>query len=131
MDEMQYTLLTEVLGRWKADIIENFLRECFLSRCCHLFCTRISRKPRKGAFFLWFFPRSSVKSVASVSQRVFKKQSLRAEEIDVVLVEEAVSHITHITTFAPVKIYVPKESLKRAHNLLKAFDEAEDNTKES
>ncbi len=80
MDEMQYTLLTEVLGRWKADIIENFLR---------------------------------------------------AEEIDVVLVEEAVSHITHITTFAPVKIYVPKESLKRAHNLLKAFDEAEDNTKES
>jgi hypothetical protein len=23
--QMQYALLTEVLGRWKADIIENFL----------------------------------------------------------------------------------------------------------
>jgi hypothetical protein len=26
MDQMQYALLTEVLGRWKADIIESFLR---------------------------------------------------------------------------------------------------------
>lgn len=79
MDQMQYVLLTEALGRWKADIIESFLR---------------------------------------------------AEEIDVVLVDETLS-MTSPTSFAPVKIYVPKESLKRARNLLKAFEEAEDNTKES
>jgi hypothetical protein len=79
MDEMQYALLTEALGRWRADIIENFLR---------------------------------------------------AEEIGVVLVDESSSEIP-TTAFAPVKIYVPKESLTHARNLLKAFDEAEDNTKES
>jgi hypothetical protein len=26
MENMQYALLTEVLGRWKADVIESFLR---------------------------------------------------------------------------------------------------------
>jgi hypothetical protein len=26
MDQMKYALLTEVIGRWKADIIESFLR---------------------------------------------------------------------------------------------------------
>lgn len=26
MDQMQYAMLTEVIGRWKADIIESFLR---------------------------------------------------------------------------------------------------------
>ena len=26
MDEMNYALLTEVVGRWKADILESFLR---------------------------------------------------------------------------------------------------------
>jgi hypothetical protein len=26
MDQMQYAMLTEVLGRWKADIIESYLR---------------------------------------------------------------------------------------------------------
>jgi hypothetical protein len=26
MDEMQYALLTEVIGRWKADVLESFLR---------------------------------------------------------------------------------------------------------
>ncbi len=80
MDEMQYALLVEVLGRGTADVIENYLR---------------------------------------------------AEEIDVVLVQEAVSHVTHITSFAPVKIFVPKASLRRARNLLKAFNEAQDNTKEN
>jgi hypothetical protein len=76
MDELQYALLTEVLGRGTADVIESFLR---------------------------------------------------AEEIDVVLVQEAISHVTHITSFAPVKIYVPKASLQRAHKLLKKFKEAQDN----
>jgi hypothetical protein len=80
MDQMQYALLTEVIGRWKAEIIENFLR---------------------------------------------------AEEIDVVLIQEGVSQSMQQATFTPVKIYVPKESLKRAHNLLNSFNEAEDNKKES
>ena len=26
MDEMKYTMLTEVFGRWKADILESYLR---------------------------------------------------------------------------------------------------------
>jgi hypothetical protein len=26
MDDMQYTLLTEVIGRWKAEILESYLR---------------------------------------------------------------------------------------------------------
>ena len=76
---MQYALLTEVLGRWKAAIIENFLL---------------------------------------------------LEEIDVVLIQEAVSHFTHTTSFAPVKIYVPKASVTRACNLLKAFNETENGPKE-
>jgi hypothetical protein len=80
MDEMQYTLLAEVLGRGTADVIENYLR---------------------------------------------------AEEIDVVLVQDAISHVTHITSFAPVKIYVPKASISRARNLLKIFNEAQDETKEN
>jgi len=76
---MQYALLTEVTGRWIADILENFLK---------------------------------------------------SEEIDVVLIQEAVSHLTHTTSFAPVKIYVPKASIKRARNLLKTFNEAQDDPKE-
>lgn len=72
MDHMQYALLTEVLGRWKADILEIYLR---------------------------------------------------SEEIDVVLIQESVAASTQQTSFAPVKIYVPRESIKRARELLKAFDE--------
>ena len=79
LHQMQFALLTEVTGRWKADIIEDYLK---------------------------------------------------SEEIDVVLIQEAISHVTHITAFSPVKIYVPKTSLARARNLLKTFDEAEDEPKE-
>ena len=71
MDQMQYAMLTEVLGRWKADILESFLR---------------------------------------------------SEEIDVVLIQESVSGSTQQTSFTPVKVYVPKASLKRARELLKSFD---------
>ena len=60
LHHMQFALLTEAIGRWKADIIEDYLK---------------------------------------------------SEEIDVVLIQEAISHVTHITAFAPVKIYVPKASL--------------------
>ena len=47
---------------------------------------------------------------------------LKSENIDVVLIEEAVHHLTHTITFAPVQIYVPKASIKRARELLKAFN---------
>ncbi len=72
MDEMQYAMLTEVLGRWKADILESFLR---------------------------------------------------SEEIDVVLIQESVAGSTQQTSFTPVKVYVPRASLKRARELLKLFEE--------
>jgi len=75
---MQYALLTEVTGRWMADVIESFLI---------------------------------------------------AEEIDVVLIQGTVSDL-FASPFAPVKIYVPKESISRARNLLKIFDEAQDESKE-
>jgi hypothetical protein len=76
MHEMQYAVLTEVLGRWKADIIESFLI---------------------------------------------------AQEIDVVLIQGTVSDL-FTTSFSPVKIFVPKASLQRARNLLKNFEDAQDNT---
>jgi hypothetical protein len=76
MDEMKYANLTEVLGRWKADIIESFLI---------------------------------------------------TEEIDVVLIQGTVSDL-FTTSFAPVKIFVPKASLQRARNLLKTFEDAQDDT---
>jgi cyclophilin family peptidyl-prolyl cis-trans isomerase len=79
LHQMQFALLTEVIGRWKADIIEDYLK---------------------------------------------------SEEIDVVLIQDAIFHVTHITAFAPVKIYVPKASIPRARNLLKTFDEAQDEPKE-
>ena len=72
MDEMQYAMLTEVLGRWKADILESFLR---------------------------------------------------SEEIDVVLIQDSVAGSTQQTSFTPVKVYVPRASLKRARELLKSFEE--------
>jgi len=78
MDEMKYALLTEVIGRWKADIIESFLK---------------------------------------------------AEEIDAILNEGTVSDL-FTPTFAAVKIYVPNESLERSRELLKAFDESQDETEE-
>ena len=72
MDQMQYAMLTEVLGRWKADILESFLR---------------------------------------------------SEEIDVVLIQDSVAGSTQQTSFTPVKVYVPRASLKRARELLKLFEE--------
>ena len=72
MDQMQYDLLTEVLGRWKADVLESYLRP---------------------------------------------------EEIDVVLIQESVAASTQQPSFTPVKICVPKASLRQAHELSKSFDE--------
>ena len=80
MDEMKYALLTEVSGRWKADIVESFLR---------------------------------------------------SEEINVVLIPESVAGSTQQTSFAPVKIYVPKASIQRARILLNKFNEALDDKGET
>ncbi len=55
---------------------------------------------------------------------------LQSENIDVVLIQEAISHLTHVTPFASVKIYVPKENIKRARELLKKFRESQGETKE-
>jgi hypothetical protein len=71
---MKYALLEEVLGRWKADVIENFLK---------------------------------------------------SEGIDVVLIEGTVSDL-FTPSFAAVKIYVPKEDLKRSRELLKTYNASQD-----
>jgi cyclophilin family peptidyl-prolyl cis-trans isomerase len=55
---------------------------------------------------------------------------LRSEEIDVVLVQDAVSHVTHVTSFAPVQIFVPKASIQRARSLLSTYTKLQDNSKE-
>ncbi len=72
MDEMRYANLTEVLGRWKAEILESFLE---------------------------------------------------AEGIDVELFQDSLSHTFYTHAFAPVQIFVPKEKLEQARELLKVFDE--------
>ena len=72
MDEMRYANLTEVLGRWKAEILESFLE---------------------------------------------------AEGIDVELIQDSLSHTFYTHAFAPVQIFVPKEKLEQARELLKVFDE--------
>ena len=70
MDNLKYALLVEVVGRWEADIIENFLK---------------------------------------------------AEGVDVVLVQDSVSDL-FTPTFAPVRIYVAREHLHVAKDLLKAYN---------
>jgi hypothetical protein len=55
---------------------------------------------------------------------------LRSEEIDVVLIEEAVHHVTHTFAFAPVDVYVPKASIQRARELLKKFNESPEDEEE-
>jgi len=75
MDEMKFTQLVEVLGRWKAEIIEGLLKN---------------------------------------------------EGIDVVLIQDSISNSTYANPFAPVQIFVPKENLPRASEILESFEEAED-----
>ena len=71
MDEMKYARLTEVLGRWKAEIVESFLE---------------------------------------------------SEGMDVVLVQDSLSLSAYSNPFAPVQIFVPKESLEQARELVKDLD---------
>ena len=48
---------------------------------------------------------------------------LEAEGIDVELVQESVTHTTYVTPFALVQVFVPKDQLEQARELLKGFDE--------
>jgi hypothetical protein len=50
---------------------------------------------------------------------------LEAEGIDVELVEESVSHAYYSMPFARVEIFVPKEQVEQARELLKPFDDIE------
>ena len=70
---MLYTKLTDVIGRWQADILESYLK---------------------------------------------------SEGIDVVLFQDTVSHVTLTPVFAEVQVYVPTASIKKARELLKAFNES-------
>jgi hypothetical protein len=79
MDEMKFTQLMEVLGRWKAEIIESYLK---------------------------------------------------AEGIDVVLIEDSISQSTYANPFAPVQVFVPKEALAQASELMETFEEAEDSVED-
>lgn len=71
MDEMKYARLTEVLGRWKAEIVESFLQ---------------------------------------------------SEGMEVVLVQDSLSQSAYSNPFAPVQIFVPKESLEQARELVKDLE---------
>ena len=75
MDEMKFTQLVEVLGRWKAEILEGLLKN---------------------------------------------------EGIDVVLIQDSISNSTYANPFAPVQIFVPKEALSRAQELLEEFETTEE-----
>ena len=79
MDEMKYTQLVEVLGRWKAEIVESYLK---------------------------------------------------AEGIDVVLIEDSISQSTYANPFAPVQVFVPKDGLAQARQLMETFEEAEESAED-
>ena len=72
MDEMKYAKLTEVLGRWKAEIVESLLK---------------------------------------------------SEGIDVVLIQDSLTHSAYVVSFAPVQIFVPKENLEQARELARTIEE--------
>ena len=75
MDDMKVTQLVEVLGRWKAEIIEGFLKN---------------------------------------------------EGIDVVLIQDSISNSTYGSPFSPVQIFVPKEAIQQARELLDTFEDTEE-----
>ena len=76
MDEMKYTMLTEVAGRWRADVIESFLE---------------------------------------------------SEGIDVELIQDSISQSAFPSAFTGVQIFVPKDQLEQARELLKNFDDLFEN----
>ena len=75
---MLYTKLTDIIGRWQADILESYLK---------------------------------------------------SEGIDTVLFQDTMSQVSTTPVFAEVQVYVPTASIKRARELLKAFNETEEEEK--
>jgi len=49
---------------------------------------------------------------------------LKTEGIDVVLVQDSISQSAYPNPFAPVQIFVPKEGLQQARELLKTFEDS-------
>ena len=72
---MKFTQLVEVLGRWKAEIIEGLLKN---------------------------------------------------EGIDVVLIQDSISNSIYGNPFAPVQIFVPKDVIEQARELLESFEDTEE-----
>ena len=79
IDEMLYTKLTDVIGRWQADVLESYLK---------------------------------------------------SEGIEVVLFQDTMSYVTLTPVFAEVQVYVPTASIKRARELLKRFNDTENEGQE-
>ena len=80
MDELKYAMLTEVTGRWRADILENFLE---------------------------------------------------AEGIDVELFQDSISHSAFASPFTGVQVFVPRDKIDQARQLLKDFDDIFDDEDEA
>lgn len=79
MDNLKYAMLTEVTGRWRADILESYLE---------------------------------------------------SEGIDVELIQDSISQSSFPSAFTGVQVFVPKEKLEQARELLKDFDDSFDNEEE-
>jgi hypothetical protein len=79
MEEMKYAMLTEVAGRWRADVIESFLE---------------------------------------------------SEGIDVELIQDSISQSSFPSAFTGVQIFVPKDQIDQARELLKEFDDLFENEEE-
>ena len=51
---------------------------------------------------------------------------LKNEGIDVVLIQDSISSSTYGNPFAPVQVFVPKEALSQAQELLEDFETTEE-----
>lgn len=51
---------------------------------------------------------------------------LKSEGINVVLVQDSLSQSAYANPFAPVQVFVPKEGMQRARELLKTFEDSLD-----
>ena len=48
---------------------------------------------------------------------------LKAEGIDVALIEESVSYTSYAVPMVRIQVFVPKENIEQARELLKSFDD--------
>jgi hypothetical protein len=51
---------------------------------------------------------------------------LKSEGINVVLIQDSLSQSAYANPFAPVQIFVPKEGMQKARELLKIFEDSPD-----